>query len=336
MSGDLQLKTAATDAATKNGGHAAAPRQGKSNMDTIVQARAPGNGTVPLSSGMSDHRKLAIWLDKLVDEAASKGKPLAQAIKLTPILAELFLERNPASRKVNLNTVDTFANDMAGGRWSINGEPIIVSDTGELNDGQHRCLAVKQSRATVDTVLVVGVSRESRITLDQGRARSVGDYLSMDGHFDARVLGAAAGYLWMYRNRGQLYTGGVTGGKFTATKAEIRQIVDDNPGLVRSVAIAGRQAQPIGGRPIIAFTHFILTGQDRAAGDEFVIALMEGANLKANNPILYARNRLIQERGRFRAPDKAELLFKAWNAWRTGTSFAHFRIQGGPLPVLEA
>jgi len=305
-------------------------------METVVQTRSAGNSAAPISSGMSEQRKLGIWLDKLVADAAGKGKPLAQTIKLTPVLAELFLERNPSNRKVNLNTVDTFSNDMAGGRWSVNGEPIIISDTGELNDGQHRCLAVKQSAATIDTVLVVGVSRESRTTLDQGRARSVGDYLSMDGHFDARVLGAAAGYLWMYRNRGQLYTGGVTGGKFAATKAEVRQIVDDNPGLARSVALAGRQAQLIGGRPIIAFTHFILSGQDRGAADEFIIALMEGANLKASNPILYARNRLIQERGRFRAPDKAELLFKAWNAWRSSTSFAHFRIQGGPLPVLEA
>jgi len=307
-------------------------------MNNVVQARPASNRQQPVTAGFhveSQNRKLGVWLEGLVSDARVKGAPIVSIIKLTPELAELLLNRNPANRKINANMVDSFASDMAGRRWAMNGEPIIISDTGELNDGQHRCMAVRQSGATIDAILVVGVSRDSRTTLDQGRQRSISDYLSMDGHADSKVLGAAANHLWSYRNRGMLYKGGGTS-RLGATKSEIRQTVIDNPGLERSVVIAGRQALAIGGRAIVAFTHFVLSAQNREAADQFVLSLMDGAGLKSNDPILYARNRLINERGRLFAPDKAELLFKSWNAWRTGTSYAHLRIQGGPLPVLEA
>lgn len=327
------------DAAKEKGGSPEDARQGKTKMVNVLEARPAGNSErVDISTFNvdSDNRKAGLALNKLVAEAKAKGKATVQVTTLTPALAALLLDRNTENRRINQRLVDTFAIDIGGGRWSLNGEPIVISDTGELNDGQHRCQAVVDTGRSIETVMVIGVSRDSRSTLDQGRARSIGDYLGMDGHTDPVVLGATAGYLWSYRNRGRIYSGGV--GKIgIATKGEVREIVRANPGLARSVAIAGSKAAAVGGRPLVAFCHFLFSGIDRAAGDEFFVALMDGAGLKAGHPILYARNRLINERGRLGRQEKAELLFKTWNAWRRGENVSRLLLVGSDvLPVLEA
>jgi hypothetical protein len=47
------------------------------------------------------------------------------------------------------------------------------------------------------------------------------------------------------------------------------------------------------------------------------MSLISGANLLSNDPILYARNRLMAER-RLKLNEKAKLIFRAWNAHRRG------------------
>ena len=305
------------------------------NMDTIVQARSAGNGSAPISSGMSEHRKLAIWLDKLVEEAKAKKKPVAQMVSLTPALAQVLLDRNPDNRKISSTTVETYAHDIAGGRWAFNGEPIIVADTGDLNDGQHRAQAVIEAGRPIDVVLLIGVPRDTRTTLDRGKVRTVGDYLAMDGHTYSNVLGAAASLFWSYKNRGVV----ATGSHSRATKSDALATVREYPGLERSVMLVHEKgADAAGGKSMLAFVHFALCGVSRREdADRFILSVINGAGLKFGDPILYARNRLVNERGKLRAPDKAELLFRAWNAHRKGeTGVKRISLLGGVLPVLEA
>lgn len=334
MSAAMRFNTAAADAATKNGGHAVAPRQGKSNMDTVVQTRSAGNSAAPISSRMSEHRKLAIWLDKLVEDAKAKKKPVAQMVSLTPALAQVLLDRNPDNRRISASTVETYAHDIAGGLWAFNGEPIIVADTGDLNDGQHRAQAVVECGKPIDVVLLVGVKRSTRTTLDRGKTRTVGDYLAMDGHGYANVLGAAASFFWSYKNRGLVAAGSHT----RATKSDALATVREHPGLERSVVLVHEKgADAAGGKSMLAFVHFALCGVCRREdADRFILAIINGAGLKAGDPILYARNRLINERGKLRSPAKAELLFRAWNAHRRGETTPRISLLGGLLPVLEA
>lgn len=326
---------AASDASRKNGGSAEASRRENLNMETVLQARSTGNAVTPISSGMSEHRKLAIWLDKLVDDAKAKGKPVAQMTKLTPALAALLLERNPANRKISASTVERFSYEISGNRWTFNGEPILVSDTGELNDGQHRCSAVVEAGKPIDIIMIVGVPRSSRTTLDQGRTRTAADYLSMDGEVNTTALAAAANYAWQYRNRGFLALGGTA----KATKSEVVAFVADNPGLAKSVAnFSVGTARSLGGVAFLGFCHFAISAKARPEDvDRFFIALVEGVNLGVGSPILYVRNRLHQLVGDRDQNGKAELIFKAWNTWRRGEKVTSYvRISGGVLPVLEA
>lgn len=329
--------TAARAASRKEkGGTPEDARQKESKMEAVVEARPVGKVSPINIAGFhteSARRKLGIWLDSLVEKA--KEKPVVQMVRLTPEMAEMLLGRNNANRRLSAATVENYAHEMRGGRWVFNGEPLIISDTGELNDGQHRCQAVIDSGVAVEVLLVVGIPRETRTTLDQGKTRTVGDYLSMEGHAYANVLGSAAGYVWMYRNRGSLITGG-NRRQARATKGEVMQTVADNPGIERSVAIINQKAaDAVGGKSILAFAHFIFATFKREDADYFIGALMNGAGLKNGNPILYVRNRLINERGRLKANDKAELLIKGWNAWRRGDTVTRLLLSGGTLPLVE-
>lgn len=301
-------------------------------MDTILEARAPDNGAIAYQIS-SERKKLGVWLDDLVSK--SQAKPSARVISLTPALAEVLLDRNPANRKINFRAVETYTHEIRGNRWSFNGEPIIVANTGELNDGQHRCMAVIEAGKAIDVLLIVGVDRETRVTLDQGRARTAADYLSMSGNLNTMQLASAANYLWQYRNRGLVYSGGARGGA-VATKGEIMDVVAANPGLERSLALVQvKGADAVGGRAILAFVHFVFSTVNREDADFFIHQLTTGAGLRAGDAILYVRNRIINGRGALKKGEKIELLFKGWNAWRKRESVNHMKIIGGVLPVLE-
>lgn len=62
----------------------------------------------------------------------------------------------------------------------------MLSD-GELYDGQHRLLAVVQADVTVPMLVVCGLEPNARVTIDQGRTRSVGDVMRI---VDGRSRGA--------------------------------------------------------------------------------------------------------------------------------------------------
>lgn len=326
-----KISKAASGAEQKNGGAPEGVRQGNISMLNVVQNAPSAQATITAFSAPSQQKKLGIWLDGLVEKSLTK--PVSQMVSLTPELAALLLERNPANRKIKPNVVDAYAHDIERGAWAFNGQPVIVSDTGELNDGQHRCSAVIEAGKAIDILLIVGIKRSTRTTLDQGRVRTAGDYLSMGGASNTNVLAAAANYLWQYRNRGYVKHGGSS----SATKTEIMEMVADNPGLAKSVSfVQTASAAAVGGPSILAFLHFTLKGTRHPEdADFFVHSLMNGAGLKNGSPILYARNKLINERGKLRAHEKAEIFFKAWNAWRRGETLSRVAISGGVLPVLE-
>lgn len=304
-------------------------RQDQTQMDTVMEARTAGNSGGEFRTP-SERKKLGIWLDDLVSR--SKEKPIAQMVKLTPTLAEVLLDRNPANRRINVKTVEAFAREISAKRWEFNGEPIIVANSGELNDGQHRCAGVVMAGKPIEVILIVGVERETRMTLDRGRARTIGDYLSMAGHAYSNALGASAAFVWQHRNRGLL----ASGSSDRATKSEILETVEANPGIERSVGIVSTSsAAAVGGNTMLGFVHFTLTCINREDADHFIHQLMTGAGVKAGDPVLYVRNRLIRERGQLKANDKAELIFKGWNAWRRGERITTLRLVGGELPQLE-
>jgi len=282
--------------------------------------------------GFSDDHRLSVWLD--MEVAKSKAGWVTQPVALTPALARVLLGRNPSNRTIKEYLVDTFARDIEHGRWEANGEAVIVSNCGHLIDGQHRCLAVLRADRAIKVTLVIGPDYEARKSTNQGSAKTLGDYLSMDGHKQSTQLGAATGFIIQHRTRGQIWTSG------KPTKSECMAFIAEHEDIEKSVQFVNKKgADAYGGRSMLAFCHWTIWDhtKDRAAADAFINKLVNGEGLLAKDPILYCRNRLISERGRLRANDRAELLFRTWNAHRGAKEVARqLPILGGALPELEA
>jgi hypothetical protein len=328
------ISTADRAAATKEkGGTPGSGRQGKTNMDIMAKA---GAGNVPDPSATnyrvnSPDRNASLWLDDQIDR--SQDSVTTQIVELTPALARVLLARNPDNRKLSEPTIAKYARDIANGSWSFNGEPIIIAKDGKMNDGQHRCEAVIAAGASIIVVMVVGTDRQTRFTVDQGRARMAGDYLAMEGHVDSVGLAAVAGYVWQHREHGRLSQQML----HRPTKGEILAVVDGNPDIAKSLALIPRAGNNLaGGRGILGFCHFAFSRRANAADvAEFFSMLVNGQNLSAKNPILYARNRLMANRGRLKPNEKAELIFRAWNAHRRRETPKTLAILDGPLPIVE-
>lgn len=331
-SGQLVHSSIAGRGATqKNGREPEGPGRSELDMLNIVEKPAAGNADKAAFPTSSEYNRAAVWLDKEIDRA--KKYVTTQVIELTPALASVLLERNPKNRNINPNLVESYARDIEHGKWRFNGEPVIVASDGNLNDGQHRCSAVVAADMPIQTVLIVGVARDTRTTLDQGRARTVGDYLAMDGQINVNNLGTAASLIWQHRTRGVL----ATGGSSKPTKSEILALIEEFPSIKESVQyLQIKGADAYGGKSMLAFCHWTFWHTvDRETANDFITKLVAGAGLLAKDPILYTRNRLVNERGRLRPNDKAELLFRTWNAWRRREMPRVLPILGGVLPVVE-
>ena len=107
--------------------------------------------------------------------------------KITVAAAEKLLEKNHNNRKPRKSHIQHLARQMSKGRWKLSAQPIVVTKSGYLVDGQHRMIAVVESGATIE-VLVAIIPDESQqeifTVLDQGAARSVADIL----HEDRRII----------------------------------------------------------------------------------------------------------------------------------------------------
>lgn len=192
-----------------------------------------------------------------------------------------------------------------------------------------------KANVSTDMLIVFGVSGETRDTVDHGVTRSPGDDLALHGHTNTVHLASAARMVWRWRQYGSINQSGYR----APTRMELIDTVEGNPGIARSlqaVDAKGRKGRAIASISMLAFCRFAFhTVANDMDVTYFFDALIEGDSLRRGDPILNARNRLIAERTLFSTEQKAELLFRAWNAHRNGeTSRVAFRLSGGELPEL--
>lgn len=307
-------------------------RQEVNTMQAVAETATKVKSPRIIPSLESPEAKAGKWLDDLVVKSKTAGV-LTQIVDVSPALARALLNRNPGNRKVSDVVVESYARDMKNDAWKFNGEPIIVSSDGMMNDGQHRCEAIIQADREVECLLVVGVERDSRTTVDQGKVRTLGDFLSMRGHVDTNILGACANMIWQYRTHQRVRCTG----KDRPTKSQLINFVEEHPGLDHCMHIVRRKgSHAVGGNSMLAATNWLFSEKaGRTAADNFTIALIDGASLRIGNPILYARNRLINESHRLTQQERFELIIKAWNAHRAGQEVDNFRLVGGKLPKIS-
>ena len=274
----------------------------------------------------------AAWINSYVSLAKQRGELVHLVVEVTPALARELLTRNPGNR--NGGPRDTiwmpYTRDMEAGLWELNGEPIIVSDDGLLNDGQNRMQAVIACDRPIAMAMVFGVKRSSRMTVDRGAKRTVGNSLQMAGYVDANNLGALAALVWQYETKGFVSRQSVD----RPTEQQVQQFVRVRQAeLERSLSAVGAGCISVASKSVLAFCHHAFAQVDSEAADFFIDQLVTGAELKKKSAAYVCRERLGKDR-RLPMHEKVELILRAWNHWRRGVPVTKLQLSGH-LPELR-
>lgn len=298
-----------------------------------VEIEKTATGTAKPKPADIERNRMLSWLQEHIADAMAG--PKTEAVTLTPVLAGLLLQLNDANRPISEVNLDRIKRDILAGRWEFNGDTIAVSRDGFLNNGQHRCRAVVETGIAVKVIMVFGVSRHSRMTVDQGATRTVGHYIAMQGHQDANVLATVGSHVWQYKEHGRLSSSA----QMRPTKSEVLLAIEhykDLPDSLKAIPFNGGSVLAV--RSIMAFCHWAIAQRAGSVeADAFIARLLKGANLSDGDPILYCRNRLLEMRRENygRANDRVELIFKTWNAYRQGQKINRIVLGSDKLPTLE-
>lgn len=118
---------------------------------------------------------------------------MAMAVEaISPAKAAEYLRHNSNNyRKLSRTKVKLYADDMAAGRWQLNGEAIIFGEDGVLKDGQHRLAGIVASGKTVQMAVIRGVDKDVSI-YDIGSNRTLVNIAGAGGLELTKVSLAAA------------------------------------------------------------------------------------------------------------------------------------------------
>jgi hypothetical protein len=297
-----------------------------------VSTEPRGNDMATLSkifhNGQPEHGTVH-WLNDCIERG--KTETFAAVVILNPGLAGELLRRNPDNRGIRPVKSLQFAADIKAGRWAFNGETIIISRDGLLNDGQHRCHAVIEANTPIKVIISFGVDRSSRLTVDQGAARGAADYLSMDGVSNASASATIARLLIAYEQ-----SGGRDVELRTATNAQVLARVKADEGVAKAAhygtTVGKRAAQYVAGT-LIGFCYYVFSEIDENEADAFLQQVCTGEGLRRNDPAHTAREKLLTA-GKSRSRNIA-ILFRAWTFYRRNMQVKPSSLNATlPLPEL--
>lgn len=240
----------------------------------------------------------------------------SQVEQITPARAAEMLVRNVGNRPLRHSLVRRYAGDMSSGRWMFNGEPIIISSSGRVLDGQHRLQAVVKSQVSIMALVVYGVDDSAFSTIDTGKMRQGSDIVGILGAKQNRIVAAAIHLIVAYE-KGSIGSFGWPRINNQAIAAEYPK----RPGLEASAKLARPAHRVVGSAGIPAAMHWMFFRANDSMADAFISALVSGAGLITGDPVLALRERLIAERSkktRMKQGEVVALFIKAWNAYIAG------------------
>ena len=242
----------------------------------------------------------------------------AKIEEITPAIAKILMQDVQNNRSLNQRLIDRYARNMQDGNWPTNGEPIIISDRGQVMNGQHRLKAIIKSGCTITTLVVRGVKAEHMSSIDMGRKRTFADVLQMKGYPSSHLLAATLTNLWRYSLNGDFsYRDRVYQ---NMTIPDLEETLEAYPDVTEACSF-GYKVKDLLPASLGAALFYEFEKVDSDLAREFFRQLETGDNLPLNHPILRLRNILLMNRSkstRYHREYLAAFMIKAWNALRKG------------------
>lgn len=220
-----------------------------------------------------------------------------QQVKLTPNGAEAILKMNTNNRKLRSSRVKQYAEQMRRGQWLEAGDPIRISKSGVLLDGQHRLSAIIESGVAIDCVVISELDDEAYTVIDTGLGRKAADVVTQMGVQNAHTIAAMSKLIIAIRAG---FSPNDTGAMSLVTRIDIAKFVKDNEDLVYNAATIGNTMfRDAGGRATAWGALWILAleaGRPMEAS-KFFEAVRSGVNLSEGDPALALRNWIAKHCG---------------------------------------
>jgi hypothetical protein len=215
-----------------------------------------------------------------------------EIVNVTPKLATQWLERNTHNRRLDKNTVRKYVRDILNGDWMLNGETIIRSKSGVLQNGQHRLEAIKESGETVPLIVVTLATDDEMVlaTIDTGKPRTNADVLSIQGVPNSSRV-AAIGRWVSILDSGRMEGSQALSAGMLAAVREAHPLIDHYATL-----------QASGGSKLVLscmMAPAVLAAEAHGTElvDVFVKNVMSGENLASTDPAFQVRKRIIDATG---------------------------------------
>lgn len=258
--------------------------------------------------------------------------PLAiDYVLLTPALAAEWLSRNEGNRREKFVKQAAYVRDMKEGRWLLTGETFKFDKAGRLIDGQNRCRAVIASGASIPALVVYELDPEAQEAMDSGAPRSSRDALTFAGFANVKDVAAIANVrnAWRLGLLPNCMSSVPSAGRLTNT--EMVAYAAANPGI-DDLAVAAKSIYSRGLRlPVGAIGAALieLGNLDQDAADDFFTRIIEVRTSGYGDPIATLIKRVNDERAaraRLLESTALFLLFRTWNAFRSGESLYKFQL----------
>lgn len=249
-----------------------------------------------------------------------------EIVVVTPAIARQWLDGStiPNFRVLEPHKMQRYARAMSEGQWRLNGETITFDANGNLLNGNHRLHAVIYSGCHIQMLIVRGVSAEPStvLTMDEGPARTLGQYLAAHGEKNATTLSGVLTAMWQHKHTGR-FDGQTADQVRRGTKADMVGVLNDHPDIRDVTSIAKRLGVRYGlpGGAVGAL-YYHLIHSDPVNAEMFFDLLSTGVVTdERDQPIALAIKTFLEDKGKLRRMTKQHLmalLIKAWNQWVTG------------------
>ncbi len=236
-------------------------------------------------------KKTDFLTGKIDDYLHLGGKELfAAAMDITPQIAAELLKTNTENRPLSANTVGGYARQMQDG-WMLTGETIIVSKTGILLNGQHRCQACIDANVSFPCLVVFGIDEKAFAMIDHGKRRSHADIFA--GYHVKNYASMAAASLWVWR---YINTGGMhPNARVAPNSKELFRFYEEHEDLQKSVwAGVGISKYKLCPPSAMVAMHYLCSLKDKPQADIFFEKVITGmGGVKSNDPAIMLRNKLL-------------------------------------------
>lgn len=255
--------------------------------------------------------------------------------RIGPDEAEALLDTMRRRRPMRRAQVDRLAQEIRDGYWNPDASLLLIGESSDLIDGQHRLTAIIETGATVETGVLLDVADDAFFEIDKGVRRSFADTIR---HADPDATSPNVRAAVVARLYEAFETGEIRKGAHNASHRDLFDLYNkiDPVDLSNAINQAGRIRYDTSCGPHAVTATAVYLIRDAVArdhGDLDVVDAFEAELRRGRGIGSVFRDWVLRDRVNHRAAKIGNkriltgVLFKAWDAWRNGDDDfnPHFR-----------